>query len=116
MVEIECVVDAVNCAVAWQNSIADEALKFRIGVNLGDVIIEDGDIYGDGVNVAARLETISEPVGICISSIVHESLGNRVEAVFVTTTYIMVSKFGDALGVELEPMFDGVKPIRTVHH
>ena len=83
LAEFASVVDAVNCAVAWQNSIADATLKFRIGVNLGDIIIEDGDIYGDGVNVAARLETISDPVGICISSIVHESLGNRVEVEFV---------------------------------
>lgn len=83
LAEFASVVDAVNCAVAWQNSIVGEALKFRIGVNLGDIIIEDDDVYGDGVNVAARLETISDPVGICISSIVHESLGNRVEVEFV---------------------------------
>lgn len=83
LAEFASVVDAVNCAVAWQRGIADESLQFRIGVNLGDIIIEDDDIYGDGVNVAARLETISDPVGICISSIVHESLGNRVEVEFV---------------------------------
>ena len=49
----------------------------RIGINLGDVIIEGDDIYGDGVNVAARLEPLAEPGGICISSIVNESIGNR---------------------------------------
>jgi len=54
----------------------------RIGINLGDVIIEGDDIYGDGVNIAARLEPVAEPGGICISSIVNESIGNRIDARF----------------------------------
>ena len=54
----------------------------RIGINLGDVIIEDDDIYGDGVNIAARLEPLAEPGGICVSSIVNESIGNRIDARF----------------------------------
>ena len=62
------VVDAVKCAVAWQNRNSDSEferdLRFRIGVNLGDVIFEDGDIYGNGANVAARLEGPAEPGGI----------------------------------------------------
>ncbi|NIW36466.1 MAG: hypothetical protein GWN32_07980, partial [Gemmatimonadetes bacterium] len=56
--------------------------RLRIGINLGDVIVEGDDIYGDGVNVAARLEALAEPGGICISSVVQESIGNRVEAEF----------------------------------
>ena len=57
-------------------------ITLRIGVNLGDVIIEGDDIYGDGVNVAARLEPLAEPGGICIASIVNESVGNRIDVRF----------------------------------
>jgi TolB-like protein len=69
LVEFASVVDAMRCAVAWQAAMAERAetaIKFRIGVNLGDIIIDDGDIFGDGVNVAARLEAMAEPGGICI--------------------------------------------------
>ena len=58
---------------------------YRIGINLGDVIGEGSDIYGEGVNIAARLELMAGPGGICISGIVHESLGNRIEANFVNS-------------------------------
>jgi adenylate cyclase len=57
-------------------------IVLRIGINLGDVIIEGDDIYGDGVNIAARLEPLAEPGGICISSIVNESIGNRIDVRF----------------------------------
>ena len=87
IVEFGSVVDAVHCALAVQRSnglVPDEALRqpkiiLRIGINLGDVIIEGDDIYGDGVNIAARLEPLAEPGGICVSSIVNESVGNRVD-------------------------------------
>jgi adenylate cyclase len=90
IVEFGSVVDAVNCALSVQNSIgalADEAfgqskIVLRIGINLGDVIIEGDDIYGDGVNIAARLEPLAEPGGICVSSIVNESIGNRIDVRF----------------------------------
>jgi len=84
LVEFPSVVDAVECAVAIQTELAERGgpIRLRIGINLGDVIADGDDIYGDGVNVAARLEALAEPGGICISSIVHESLGNRVDAVF----------------------------------
>ena len=85
LVEFTSVVDAVTCAVAIQTALRkedDRSITLRIGINLGDVIIDDEDIYGDGVNVAARLETLAEPGGICISSIVHESLGNRLDVEF----------------------------------
>ncbi len=90
IVEFGSVVDAVNCALSVQRStdaLPNEGLHqpkiiLRIGINLGDVIIEGDDIYGDGVNIAARLEPLAEPGGICVSSIVNESIGNRIEVQF----------------------------------
>ena len=88
--EFGSVVDAVNCALSVQRSSArtpdqsasQPAIVLRIGINLGDVIIEGEDIYGDGVNIAARLEPLAEPGGICVSSIVNESVGNRIDVRF----------------------------------
>ena len=84
LAEFPSVVDAVECALSIQNALAEDPgpIKLRIGINLGDIIIDGDDIYGDGVNIAARLEALAEPGGICIASIVHESLGNRVDASF----------------------------------
>src|SRR5262249_17579871 len=90
IVEFASVVDAVNCALSVQGAhgaLPDEALRqpkimLRIGINLGDVITEGDDIYGDGVNIAARLEPLAEPGGICVSSIVNESIGNRIDVRF----------------------------------
>jgi adenylate cyclase len=80
LVEFASAVDAVECAVAVQRSVAerevaapeDRRIQFRIGVNIGDIIVEDGDILGDGVNIAARLEALAEPGEICISRTVHD--------------------------------------------
>ncbi len=85
LVEFASVVDAVQCAVEIQKGMAerntdepdDQRIIFRIGVNLGDVIIEGDDIHGDGVNVAARLEGLAEPGGICISGTVYDAVGSR---------------------------------------
>ena len=90
IVEFGSVVDAVSCALSIQRAAslppdqngAPSIIVLRIGINLGDVIIEADDIYGDGVNIAARLEPLAEPGGICISSIVNESIGNRVDVHF----------------------------------
>ena len=83
LVEFASVVEAVECAIAWQTELdkgpADAELQFRIGINLGDVIVEGDDIYGDGVNVAARLESLAEPGGICASRSVFEQVKNRLE-------------------------------------
>jgi adenylate cyclase len=87
LVEFPSVVDAVTCAVAVQNGVAerqtdvaeDQRIRFRIGINIGDVIIEDDDIYGDGVNVAARLEALAEPGGICVSRTVYNHARNKVD-------------------------------------
>src|SRR6476646_1633894 len=75
LVEFPSVVEAVACAVAVQRAMAErnratpevQRIVFRVGINLGDIIVEDGDIFGDGVNIAARLEAMAEPGGICIS-------------------------------------------------
>ena len=76
LVEFASVVDAVNCALDIQR-VGGTDIALRIGINLGDVIIDGDDIYGDGVNVAARLEPLAEPGGICIAAIVRDSLGSR---------------------------------------
>ena len=90
IVEFGSVVDAVNCALSVQRSgvalpdatARQPTIVLRIGINLGDVIVENDDIYGDGVNIAARLEPLAAPGGICVSSIVSESVGNRIDARF----------------------------------
>ena len=83
LAEFASVVDAVNCAIAWQDNDAggDGRFKFRIGINLGDIIIQDDDIFGNGVNVAARLEGLAEPGGICVSGSVYGEVKNRLEIV-----------------------------------
>ena len=86
LAEFASVVDAVNCAVELQRGTAarnagipkDQSIVFRIGINLGDVIVEGDDIYGDGVNVAARLESLAEPGGICLSATVHDHIAGKV--------------------------------------
>ena len=90
LIEFPSVVEAVAAAIAVQRAMAehnvalpqDNRIEFRVGINLGDVIVEDGDIYGDGVNVAARLEALAEPGGICISAIVHDPVQGKIDCAF----------------------------------
>ena len=90
LLEFPSVVDAVECAVAVQAVMAernegvpvDRRMLFRIGINLGDILIEGDDILGDGVNVAARLEGIAEPGGICISSSAYDQVRGKVAVEF----------------------------------
>jgi adenylate cyclase len=90
LAEFPSVVDAVRSAAEIQRSMADRdldlaeerRLRFRIGLNLGDVIADGGDIYGDGVNIAARLEGLATPGGICISGTVRDHIGDRLPYVF----------------------------------
>jgi TolB-like protein len=90
LAEFPSVVDAVRCAVAVQRGMAerepdmpeDQRIRFRIGVNLGDVIVEEHDIFGDGVNVAARLEALTEPGGICVSRVVRDQVRDRLDYTF----------------------------------
>ena len=77
-VEVQCGMHHRNLAVA-----AEQRMRFRIGINLGDVIAEPEDIYGDGVNIAARLEAMAEPSGICISHVVHEQVRDKLPFEFV---------------------------------
>ena len=87
LVEFHSVADAVVCAAEVQRRMArrntDVApgrwIQFRIGINLGDVIVQDNDIFGDGVNVAARLEMLAEPGGICVSGAVRDQVGDRLD-------------------------------------
>src|SRR5215469_5625127 len=84
LVEFPSVIDAVRCAVEIQRAMVERGgpIQFRIGVNLGDIIIDDGDIFGDGVNIAARLEGLAEPGGICISARVHEDVAGKIDVGF----------------------------------
>ncbi|MEY2440367.1 MAG: adenylate cyclase [Verrucomicrobiota bacterium] len=90
LAEFPSVVSAVACAAEMQRGLreaeaeiqADRRIEFRMGVNLGDVIVEDDDIYGDGVNVAARLESIAAPGGIAVSQSVREHVGGRLNLIF----------------------------------
>ena len=87
LVAFSSAVDAVKSALEIQTAMIErnaslgefERMKFRVGVNLGDVVVDGDDIHGDGVNVAARLEGISEPGGICISGKVYEEVRDRIE-------------------------------------
>ena len=89
--EFASVVEAVRCAVAIQRGMAErnvavppeERIEFRIGVNVGDIIIEGPDIFGDGVNVAARLQALAEPGGICVSGRVQEDVQGKMDIALV---------------------------------
>jgi adenylate cyclase len=88
LVEFSSVVDAMRCAIGWQAEMADhpqqadQRIEFRIGINLGDIIIDEGDIFGDGVNVAARLEAVADPGGICVSRVVRDQVRDRLDIAF----------------------------------
>src|SRR5215472_18935390 len=90
LAEFASVVDAVRCAAEVQRAMADRdlefaeerRLRFRIGVNLGDLIVDGGDIYGDAVNIAVRLEGLAAPGGICISGTVRDHIGDRLPYAF----------------------------------
>jgi adenylate cyclase len=84
-------VDAVQCAVEIQDALAkenadrsaDEQMRFRIGVHVGDIIVQGDNLFGDGVNIAARLEALAEPGGICVSSTVRDQIGTKLSVGFI---------------------------------
>src|SRR5215471_19250306 len=88
--EFASVVDAVRCAVEVQREMAarntgvqaEQRIDFRIGVNLGDIILDENDIFGDGVNIAARLEALAEPGGICVSRVVRDQVRDKLAVSF----------------------------------
>src|SRR5438477_1912034 len=90
LVEFASVVDAVRCAVDMQRQMAErnagvaaeQRIEFRIGLNVGDIIIDDKDIYGDGVNIAARLEGLAAPGGICVSRVVRDQVRDKLDFSF----------------------------------
>ena len=90
LVEFSSVVDALRCATEWQHGMGernaaapdDNRIEFRIGIHQGDIVVEDDDIFGDGVNVAARLEGLAEPGGICVSARVQEDVAGRLDLTF----------------------------------
>ena len=90
LVEFQSVADAVECAAEIQRRMSRRNtdvsparwIQYRIGINIGDVIVEDGDIFGDGVNVAARLQELAAPNGICVSAAVRDQVGDRLDVAF----------------------------------
>src|SRR5258708_30520125 len=90
LAEFPSVVDAVRCAAELQRAMIDREagmredrrIRFRIGINLGDVIVDSDDIFGDGVNVAARLEALAEPGGICIARTVRDQVRDKLAYAF----------------------------------
>ena len=85
--------DAVRCTVDLQHAVADHESRvpadrrivYRMGINLGDIVFDDGDMFGDGVNVAARLQTLAEPGGICVSDPVQQIVADRLRIPFRDT-------------------------------
>jgi class 3 adenylate cyclase len=121
LVEFPSAVGAVLAAAEIQRAIArheadrqaDERIAFRIGINLGDVIIEDDDIYGDGVNVAARLEGLAEPGAICVARNVYDQVKNKVDFGFTPAGEHRVKNISEPVSV-YRALLDGARwqPIR----
>ena len=90
LIEFSSVVDATRCAIQTQRGMAernadvraDQRIEIRIGIHVGDIIIEEGDIFGDGVNIAARLESIAQPGGICLSEDAYRQVRGKLDASF----------------------------------
>src|ERR1700750_236089 len=107
LVEFASVVDAVSGAVHIQRAMvrrnagipADKQIVFRIGINLGDIIIDGDDIFGDGVNIAARLETLCEPGGVCISRAANDQIRDKLSMAFADLGEQAVKNISRAVGV-----------------
>ena len=115
LAEFASVVDAVACAVAWQGGMARDGLQFRIGVNLGDVMHQDGDIYGNGVNVAARLEGLAEPGGICVSGTVQGEVRGKLDLAFEDLGEQRVKNITEPVRVWRVALAKKVQAVQTSH-
>ncbi len=122
LIEFPSVVEAVACAVTVQRGMAeqnagtpeDQRIVFRVGVNLGDIIVEDGDIFGDGVNVAARLEAMAEPGGICVSRVVRDQVRDKLDIAFDDLGEQQVKNIARPLRVFAVHLQDGVALAKSV--
>ena len=118
LVEFVSVVDAVRCAVDIQRGMAernadvpaDKRIQFRIGINVGDIIIDGDDIFGDGVNVAARLETLADPGGIMVSSIVHDQVRDKLSFGFEDMGEQTVKNIARPIGVHRVSLTENAPP------
>jgi TolB-like protein/class 3 adenylate cyclase/tetratricopeptide (TPR) repeat protein len=107
LVEFGSAVDAVECAVVIQKGIAEREgaepeerrIRYRIGINIGDIVLEGGDIFGDGVNVAARLEGLAEPGGVCIARNVYNQVKGKLDLAFEPMGEHMVKNIAEAITV-----------------
>src|SRR5271163_2308729 len=107
LVEFASVVDAVSCAVYVQRSMVrrnaavpmEKQVIFRIGINVGDIIIDGDDMFGDGVNIAARLETLCEPGGVCISRTANDHIRDKLAIAFADLGEQTVKNIARAIGV-----------------
>ena len=117
LVEFASIVDAVQCAATIQRRMPGrdqggsdaQRLRFRIGVNLGDIIVDGSDIYGDGVNVAARLEGLAEPGGICISGTAFDHVVNKADVSFASLGEQRLKNIADPVRV-YRVLLDPSKP------
>ena len=114
LLEFVSVVDAVRCAVDIQRGMfernvsvpTDKRIEFRIGINVGDIIIDGDDIFGDGVNVAARLETLADPGGIMVSSVVHDQVRDKLSFGFDDMGEQSVKNISRPIGVHRVSLAD----------
>ena len=121
LMEFASVVDAVNFAIDLQRAMAernalvpdDRRITYRIGINIGDIIVEGDDIYGGGVNVAARLETLAEPGGICVSRPVHTQVKGKVDLAFEDLGEQRVKNLPEPLQV-FKVLIEPDAPVRMV--
>ncbi len=119
LVEFASVVDATECAVAVQRALAereaeiaeDRRIQYRIGINLGDIVIEGDDIFGEGVNVAARLESIAQPGGICVSGMVREAVSKKLDLDFEDLGEKQVKNISAPVRVYAVRMATSAKPV-----
>jgi adenylate cyclase len=118
LVEFVSVVDAVRCAVDIERSMIERnaevppesRIQFRIGINVGDIISDDNDIFGDGVNVAARLEALADPGGIMVSRVVHDQLRDKLAFDFEDMGEQMVKNIARPVGVHRVQLAEFVRP------